>query len=277
MSDVELFADDTFAFNVVFGTDISAEVLNQDLRAVQDKAYQWKMSFNPDPTKQAEQVIFSTKASKVEHPAIYFYGSEVETVPHRKHLFGLILDETLNFAEHIKEAIIKARRGIGIIRFLSKYVHRDVLDQMYKLYVRPRLDYGDVVYHNQSSSLMSKLESTQYAAAVAVSGAWRGTNTEKLFEELGWGSLAHRRWNRRLCVFYKIMNNSTLEYTRRYLPIFKQNPYDLRRPSIFAEERKIQTATRTVFIRIVSRFVTTLTQPFGMFLIFLSLKRHCNS
>ena len=94
------------------------------------------MSFNPDPTKQTEQVIFSTKTSKVEHPAIYFYGSEVETVPHYKHI-GLILDETLNFAEHMKEAIIKARRGIGVIRFLSNYVHRDVLDQMYKLYVRP--------------------------------------------------------------------------------------------------------------------------------------------
>ena len=236
MSDVKLFADDTSVFNVVFDTDISAEVLNQDLRAVQDWTYQWKMSFNPDPAKQAEQVIFSTKVFKAEHPAIYFCGSEVETVPHHKHI-GLILDETLNFAEHIKEAIIKARRGIGLIRFLSRYVHRDVLDQMYKLYARPHLDYGDIVYHNQNSSLMSKLESTQYAPALAVSGAWRGTNTDKLFEELGWESLAHRRWYRRLCLFYKIMNNGTPEYTRRYLPTFKQNPYDLRRPSIFAEER----------------------------------------
>ena len=235
MSNVKLFADDTSVFNVVFDTDISAEVLNQDLGAVQDWVYQWKMSFNPDPAKQAEQVIFSTKVFKVEHTAIYFRGSEVETVPHHKHI-GLILDETLNFAEHIKEAIIKARRGIGIIRFLSKYVHRDVLDQMYKLYVRPNLNYGDVVYHNQDSSLMSKLEFTQYAAALAVSDAWRGTNTDKLFEELGWESLAHRRWYRRLCLFYKIMNNGTPEYRSRYLPTFQQNPYDLRRPSIFAEE-----------------------------------------
>ena len=147
---------------------------------------------------------------------------------------------------------------------------------MYKLYVRPHLDYGDVVYHNQNSSLMSKLESTQYAAALAVSGAWRGTDTDKLFEELGWESLAHRRWYKRLCLFYKIMNNGSPEYTRRYLPTFKQNPYDLRRPSIFAEER-IQTNTRTVSIGIVSRLGTTLTQPFGIFLIFLSLKMHCNS
>ena len=108
---------------------------------------------------------------------------------------------------------------------------------MYKLYVRPHLGYGDVVYHNQNSNMMSKLGSTQYAAALAVSGAWRGTNTDKLFEELGWESLTHRRWYRRLCLFYKIMNNGTPEYTRRYLPTFKQNPYDLRRPNIFAEER----------------------------------------
>ena len=97
----------------------------------------------------------------------------------------MILDETLNFVEHIKEAIIKARRGIGIIRFLLKYVHRDILDQMYKLYLRPNLDYGDVVHDNQNSSLMSKLESTQYAADLAVGGVWRGTNTGKLVEELG--------------------------------------------------------------------------------------------
>ena len=171
MSDVKLFADDTSVFNVVFDTDISAEVLNQDLRALQNWAYQWKMSFNPDPVKQAEQVIFSTEVFKAEHPAMYFCGSEVETVPHHKHI-RLILHETFNFAEHIKEAFIKARRGIGIIRFLSKDVHRDVFDQMYKLYVRPHLDYGDVDYHNQNSSLMSKLESTEYAAALAVSGAW---------------------------------------------------------------------------------------------------------
>ena len=87
------------------------------------------MSFNPDPTKQAEQVILTV------------------TVPHHKRI-GLILDETLNFAEHTREAIIKARSSIGIIRFLSKYVHCDVLDQMYKLHVRLHLDYGVVVYRN---------------------------------------------------------------------------------------------------------------------------------
>ena len=44
-----------------------------------------------------------------------------------KHL-GMILDSKLTFLSHIEEAIVKARRGIGIIRFLFKYITRDVLD-----------------------------------------------------------------------------------------------------------------------------------------------------
>ena len=59
----------------------------------------------------------------------------------------MILYSKLSFQSHVREAIIKARKGIGIIRFLSKYVSRDVLDQIYKLYVRPHLDYGDIIYH----------------------------------------------------------------------------------------------------------------------------------
>ena len=55
----------------------------------------------------------------------------------------MILDSKLNFNSHVRQAIIKARRGIGIIRYL--YVSSDVLDQIYKLYVRPHLDYGDIM------------------------------------------------------------------------------------------------------------------------------------
>ena len=67
---------------------------------------------------------------------------------------------------------------IGLIRHLSQYVSRDVLDQMYKLYVRPHLDYGDIVYHKYdpdlSSVITKRLEQTQYQTSFAVTGAWRG-------------------------------------------------------------------------------------------------------
>ena len=60
---------------------------------------------------------------------------------------------------------------------------------MYKLYVRPHLDYGDLIYHKDdpevSLSITKRLESVQYTAALAVTEAWKGTNKSKLLDELG--------------------------------------------------------------------------------------------
>ena len=108
------------------------------------------MQFNPDVNKQAVQVIFSQKKSKHLHPPLSFNGSLVPISDVHKHL-GFFLDSELNLLRHVKEAITKARKGIGVIRFMAKYVMRDVLDQMYKLYVRPHLDYGDVIYHRDDN------------------------------------------------------------------------------------------------------------------------------
>ena len=58
-SKVKLFSDDISLFSVVHDPNISAELLNNDLHKIQEWAFQWKMSFNPDPSKLAHEVIFS--------------------------------------------------------------------------------------------------------------------------------------------------------------------------------------------------------------------------
>ena len=140
------------------------------------------MQFNPDKNKQAIQAIFSHRKCKPIHPPLIFNGSEVVTLYEHKHL-GFFFYSRLSFLRHIKEITMKARRGVGIIRFMSKYVLSDVLDQIYKLYVRPHLDYGDLIYHKDdpeaSLSLTKRLESVQYTAALAVTGAWKGTDKSK--------------------------------------------------------------------------------------------------
>ena len=65
---------------------------------------------------------------------------------------------------------------------------------------------------------MNALERTQYQAALAVSGAWKGTNRDKIYEELGWETLDQRRFFRRLTQFYKIMKNLTPEYLKILIP-----------------------------------------------------------
>ena len=56
-SQIKIFADDTSRFSIVHGDNVSANDLNHDLKLISKWANQWKMSFNPDPTKQAVQVI----------------------------------------------------------------------------------------------------------------------------------------------------------------------------------------------------------------------------
>lgn len=107
-----------------------------------------------------------------------------------------------------------------MINFLSKYLPRKTLIELYKLYVRPHLDYGDVIYHfslnkckfSQNTSLdnqMEKLESDQYSAALSVTGVWKGASRENLYGELGWESLYLRDWSRCLVLFYRFANNIT--------------------------------------------------------------------
>ena len=88
-----------------------------------------------------------------------------------KHL-GIILDSKLNFQFQVREAVIKARRGISLIKYLSKYASRDVLDQVYKLYVRPHLEFGDIMYHkfdpDIGNIITKSIEQAQYMEALAV-------------------------------------------------------------------------------------------------------------
>ena len=70
----------------------SVSHLNNDLSQISNWPFQWKMSFNPDPSKQSQEVIFSHKIQKTCHPPIYFNNKSVKQVLSQKHL-GIILDK----------------------------------------------------------------------------------------------------------------------------------------------------------------------------------------
>ena len=119
-SNINFFADDTMLFSIVKDPVISADNLNHDLNIIQLWAHQWKMEFNPDPTKQATAVLFSCKKSNPNHPQLIFNGTIVEKINDQKHL-GLILDSNLSFDKHLNEKMIKAKKYIGIIKHLSNF------------------------------------------------------------------------------------------------------------------------------------------------------------
>ena len=65
---------------------------------------------------------------------------------------------------------------------------------------------------------MEQIERVQYQAALVVTGTWKGTSANKIYEQLGWESLSDRRWFRRLVQFFKIQNGLTPEYLRDPVP-----------------------------------------------------------
>ena len=90
-----------------------------------------EMVFNPDISKQAVEVIFSVKNRIIEHPELIFNGIPVARESSTKHL-GIHLDNRLNFSKHIREAVLKASKGVNLLKYLSTFVDRKVLDMCYK-------------------------------------------------------------------------------------------------------------------------------------------------
>ena len=103
------------------------------------------MSFNPDVSKQAQEVVFSRKYLKLAHPPVLFNNVPVKRSSIQKHL-GIHLDEKLNFSHYVKEEITKANKAIGVIKKFSNILPRDPLLTIYKSFVRPNLDYDDIIY-----------------------------------------------------------------------------------------------------------------------------------
>ena len=124
--------------------------------------------------KQAQEVVLSRKVAKSSHSQVSFNDIPVSGVSFQKHL-GIYLDEKLNFNHHIKK-ITKAMKGIGFINRLSKILPRHSLLTIYKSFVRPHLDYGDILHDQPNNkSFCQKIETVQDNATLAISSAIKGT------------------------------------------------------------------------------------------------------
>ena len=129
------------------------------------------------------------------------------------------LDKKLNFEEYLKKVESKINKAVGIIRKLQNVLPRSALLAIYKSFIRPHLDYGEIIYDKVfNESFHSKLESLQYNATLAITGAIRGSSTEKIFEELGLESLKSRRWYRKMRFLYKVPKSESPSYLFNAIP-----------------------------------------------------------
>ena len=87
-----------------------------------------------------------------------------------------------------------------------------------------------ISHHNESFT--NKIESVQYNAALAITGAIKGTSRERLYQELGLESLSDRQWYRRLTMFFNIRKDKSPSCLTNYLPSL-QFSHNVNRNNLF--------------------------------------------
>ena len=86
------------------------------------------------------------------------------------------------------------------------------------------MDYHNVVCNQPSNdAFSSKLQTVQYNAALAITGAIKGTSRKKLYQEIGLEYLQQRRWMRRLFLFYKVVSTKLPAYMYDIIPPVRQS------------------------------------------------------
>ena len=121
------------------------------------------------------------------HPQVFFNEVPIERSVSQKHL-GLHLDQKLDFRKQIVEKISKTHKGISFIKNFYNILPRNTLLTIYKSFVRPHLDYSDIVYDQPNNQSFSNK-----VVVLAITNSIKGTSRRKLYDKLGIESLSFRR------------------------------------------------------------------------------------
>ena len=137
-SNIRLFADDTSLFIFVKYPDTAAELINLDLKKT------WLVSFNP---RKTESLLISRKLNKALHPPLFVENQVISEVESHKHL-GVFLSNDCSWHKHIDYIKEKAWGRINVMRRWKLFLDRKSLETIYLTFIRPVLEYADVVWVN---------------------------------------------------------------------------------------------------------------------------------
>ena len=211
---IRLFADDTCLFVEVDNREETALQINEDLERISKWANDWLITFSPPKTKS---LIISNKSNVHLHPDLRLEGHVIDRVNHHKHL-GITLSHNLRWNCHIEDIVTKALRKLDLMRGLKFKLDRKSLETVYISFIRPCIEYGDVLWAGTYDSDLCKVDSIQVEAMRIVTGATARSNINNLYEETGWPTLSERRLFHVHKLMYKMVNELAPSYLSDLLP-----------------------------------------------------------
>lgn len=207
-----LFADDTSLFQTIKDGDTrsAANVINRDLDLINKWASKWLISINH---RKTIVMLFSRKRSPCVLPEIKLGNTVLSQVEQHKHL-GAILAQDLSWSSHIQSVVAKSNKRLGLMKRFKYLWSRKSLEKCYMSFIRPVIEYGNILYDNCTKEDHDNLENVQLEAARIVTGGKKRTSHDKLYRELGWLTLSVRRLISKLVKFYDIVNDNAPSYLK---------------------------------------------------------------
>jgi hypothetical protein len=250
---IRLFADDTCLYIDIDNAEEAARLMNEDLESINQWSMKWLVEFSPPKTKE---MLITKKRDNIAHPPIYLNGVEIKAVKSHKHL-GITLKDDLKWDKHVEEMANKAKKRLAVMKALKFKLDRKSLETMYTAFVRPLLEYGDILWDiaQENDHLLDELDTIQNNAGRIVCGATARCTTASLNSELQWKALGTRRREHRLAMFFKMKNNMAPRYMVDLIPpmVGDRTHYNLRNRGHLDIPRTRIQAHKNSFYPVTSR------------------------
>ena len=247
-STCSIFADDTKVYRNISNVD-DADKLQSDLTGLMEWCKKWKMTFNPSKC----HVMHYGKSNRKF--LYHLNGCLLDNVEEEKDL-GVIIPSNLLYQSQMNKVISKATKIIAMIKNTFSHMDKDIFLMLYKVYVRPILEYGQEIWSPHFQKDIDMLEKVQRRATKIVPSL-KDQPYEKRLKDLGLYSLKDRRDRGDMISVFKIMNN-LIDLDISKLFTLYNGPYNTRGHSMKLDQKRCHTDIKrfTFSQRIIGKWNT---------------------
>ena len=194
-SESKIFADDTKLYGKVCNVK-DAEILQNDLDNIYEWSKEWNLKFN------ASKCNILHYGKKNERFLYHLNGNLIDHREEEKDL-GVYVSEDMTFQKQLQSCVAKANKLLAMIKTTFTYLTKDVFLQLYKVYVRPVLEYGQEIWSPHLQKDIDILEKVQQRATKLIPELEELPYEDRL-SQLKLYSLKARRQRGDMITMYKI-------------------------------------------------------------------------
>lgn len=209
-AEINLFADDTVIFVVANSLQECYDVMNDELKMYSDWLKWKKLKLNVTKTKY---MVVTRRLNTDVNGSIEIDGEEVQRVETMKYL-GVMLDEKLNFNEHINYTIRKAARKFGVLCRIHRYLTTEAKIVIYKSIIAPHFDYCASILFLASKQQMRRMQILQNKVMRLILRCDRLTPRVFMLDCLQWMSVRQRVEYNTLVFVYRVTQGMAPQYLR---------------------------------------------------------------